>query len=68
VRDRHLQTRGFWDQTEGGVLPGLPWVTSFGRANGPAPGLGADTDSVLTDVLGLSAADIASLRTAGALG
>jgi benzylsuccinate CoA-transferase BbsF subunit len=68
VRDPHLQARGFWDQAKGGLLPGLPWATSFGRANGPAPGLGADTDSVLTDVLGLSAAEIANLRTAGALG
>ena len=68
VRDTHLQARGFWDQTAHGILPGLPWVASFGRANGPAPGLGVDTDRVLTDVLGLSAADIAGLRQVGALG
>jgi crotonobetainyl-CoA:carnitine CoA-transferase CaiB-like acyl-CoA transferase len=40
----HLRARGFWD-ADG--LPGLPWRTSFGRAIGPAPALGADTEEVL---------------------
>jgi hypothetical protein len=35
---------------------------------GGAPGLGADTGMVLTDVLDLSPAQIAVLRAAGALG
>jgi crotonobetainyl-CoA:carnitine CoA-transferase CaiB-like acyl-CoA transferase len=60
----HLKVRGFWD----GGLPGLPWRASFGRATGPAPYLGADTDRVLSDVLGLSPDRIAQLRTNGALG
>jgi crotonobetainyl-CoA:carnitine CoA-transferase CaiB-like acyl-CoA transferase len=53
VRSEHLGARGFWDAHEGGVLPGLPWRTSFGRQTGAARGLGADTDLVLRDVLGL---------------
>jgi crotonobetainyl-CoA:carnitine CoA-transferase CaiB-like acyl-CoA transferase len=65
VASDHLRARGFWD-ADG--LPGLPWRASFGRAVGPAPGLGADTDAVLRDVAGLSAAEIARLREAGALG
>lgn len=40
----HLRARGFWD-ADG--LPGLPWRASFGRATGPAPALGADTETVL---------------------
>jgi crotonobetainyl-CoA:carnitine CoA-transferase CaiB-like acyl-CoA transferase len=50
------------------VLPTLPWQASFGRAAGPAPGLGADTEAVLVDVLGVSSARIAELRASGALG
>lgn len=68
VHDAHLAARGFWDACERGVLPGLPWRASFGRATGAAPGLGADTQAVLRDVLGLSADRIAALRAAGALG
>ena len=48
----HLRARGFWDPHGDGVLPGLPWRASFGRATGPAPALGADTDAVLREVLG----------------
>jgi crotonobetainyl-CoA:carnitine CoA-transferase CaiB-like acyl-CoA transferase len=36
--------------------------------SGPAPALGADTDAVLRDVLGMSVDEIAQLRTGGALG
>ena len=68
VRDAHLNARGFWEAQEKGVLPGLPWRASFGRATGPAPGLGADTDAVLRDVLGLADDRIMALRAAGALG
>jgi crotonobetainyl-CoA:carnitine CoA-transferase CaiB-like acyl-CoA transferase len=50
----HLRARGFWEQYGTGVLPGLPWRASFGRRSGPAPELGADTDAVLMDVLGVS--------------
>jgi crotonobetainyl-CoA:carnitine CoA-transferase CaiB-like acyl-CoA transferase len=68
AQDAHLRARGFWEAHEKGVLPGLPWRASFGRATGPAPGLGADTDAVLRDVLGLPDDKIAELRVSGALG
>ncbi|HEY1795577.1 MAG TPA: CoA transferase [Stellaceae bacterium] len=64
----HLRARGFWDAHDGGALPGLPWRSTLGRATGPAPGLGADTDAVLAEVLGLSPQEIAALRQTGALG
>ena len=64
VKSPHLAVRSFWEEG----LPGLPWRASFGRTTGPAPGLGADTDQVLADVLGLSAERIAELRADGALG
>ena len=50
------------------MLPGLPWQASFGRETGPAPELGADTDAVLHDVLGLSEQEIARLRDDGTFG
>jgi crotonobetainyl-CoA:carnitine CoA-transferase CaiB-like acyl-CoA transferase len=68
VADPHLRRRGFWDAHDKAVLPGLPWRASFGRATGPAPGLGADTDAVLREVLGLSADNIAGLRASGTFG
>jgi len=68
VGDWHLRKRGFWKEVNRGVLPGLPWRASFGRATGPAPGLGADTEAVLRDVLGLAPQQIAALRASGALG
>ena len=48
VSDPHLQARGFWQDR----LPGLPWIASFGRATGPAPALGADTEAVLATLAG----------------
>ena len=68
MKSPHLAARGFWETHGAGVLPGLPWRASFGRTTGPAPGLGADADQVLADVLGLSPDRIAELRTSGALG
>ncbi len=64
----HLRERGFWDMHDDGVLPGLPWSASFGRASGSAPGLGADTEQVLATVLGLSATEIATLRQCRSVG
>ena len=64
----HLHQRGFWERQEAGVLPGLPWRASFGRARGPAPALGGDTDVVLRELLGMSPDRIAALRHSGALG
>ena len=68
VKSAHLAARKFWDKHDAGVLPGLPWRASFGRTTGLAPGLGADTDQVLSSVLGLSPERIAELRMSGALG
>jgi len=65
VASAHLRARGFWD---GNGLPGLPWRASFGRANGPAPGLGADTDAVLRDILAMSPDEIQRLRDSHAVG
>ena len=68
VGSDHLVARGFWDAHRDHILPGLPWRASFGRKSGEAPGLGADTDAVLAEVLGLSGDKIAALRESGALG
>jgi benzylsuccinate CoA-transferase BbsF subunit len=68
VHSRHLQERGFWDPHRTGVLPGLPWHASFGKVSGLAPGLGADTETVLRDLLGISPERLAALRQSGALG
>jgi crotonobetainyl-CoA:carnitine CoA-transferase CaiB-like acyl-CoA transferase len=68
VACNHLRERGFWDRHGSGSIPGLPWRCSFERTVGPAPELGADTDSVLRDVLRMPAAEIHQLRAAGALG
>jgi len=64
----HLHERGFWERHGAGVLPGLPWRASFGRVSGPAPGLGAHTDTVLRYLLGISPEEIAALRQSAALG
>jgi crotonobetainyl-CoA:carnitine CoA-transferase CaiB-like acyl-CoA transferase len=68
LKSPHLTAREFWDCHDTGVLPGLPWRASFGRAIGPAPAMGAHTDEVLVGVLGLSPGRIAELRASGALG
>jgi crotonobetainyl-CoA:carnitine CoA-transferase CaiB-like acyl-CoA transferase len=68
VNSDHLKERGFWEPYGAGFLPGLPWRASFGRTSGPAPQLGADTDTVLTEVLDLSADELATLHRSGALG
>jgi len=66
--DDHFKARNFWEMSDDGALPGLPWQSSFGRINGPAPALGADTDAVLRDVLGMADEAIAALRADGAFG
>jgi crotonobetainyl-CoA:carnitine CoA-transferase CaiB-like acyl-CoA transferase len=68
VNDDHLRERGFWEPDAAGVLPGLPWRASFAQTTGPAPKLGADTEIVLRDVLGMSSDQISALRQADALG
>jgi crotonobetainyl-CoA:carnitine CoA-transferase CaiB-like acyl-CoA transferase len=68
VASDHLNERGFWEAHGAGVLPGLPWRASFGRAPGAAPELGADTEVILGEVLGLSSDEIVTMRRSGALG
>jgi len=68
VNSNHLEERGFWEPHGAGTLPTLPWQASFGRRSGPAPGLGADTDTVLRELLELSPKDIAALHRSGAIG
>jgi crotonobetainyl-CoA:carnitine CoA-transferase CaiB-like acyl-CoA transferase len=68
VNSNHLEARGFWGPHGAGALPGLPWQASFGRISGPAPELGADTDTLLREVLDLSPDEIAALHGSGALG
>jgi crotonobetainyl-CoA:carnitine CoA-transferase CaiB-like acyl-CoA transferase len=68
VHSKHLAERGFWEPYCSGVLPGLPWRTSFDRAIAPAPELGADTAAVLREVLDLGEDEIGALRQSGALG
>jgi crotonobetainyl-CoA:carnitine CoA-transferase CaiB-like acyl-CoA transferase len=68
VASGHLLQRGFWEAHGSGVLPGLPWRSSFGRQSGRAPDLGADTEAVLCEVLDLSRDEIDALRRSGALG
>jgi crotonobetainyl-CoA:carnitine CoA-transferase CaiB-like acyl-CoA transferase len=68
VNSDHLRDRGFWDRYDNGVLPGLPWLASLGRACSSAPELGADTDTVLREVLDLPPDEIVDLRRSGVLG
>ena len=68
VESAHLKARGFWDALGTGVVPGLPWRADFGRATGPAPGLGQHNEAVMRDVLGLSAERIAALKADGIFG
>jgi crotonobetainyl-CoA:carnitine CoA-transferase CaiB-like acyl-CoA transferase len=74
VDDPHLNARGFIERLvhpEVGARPhtGIPW--RFNRRpnglRGPAPRLGADTDAVLREVLGLDPEAIAALKRSGAL-
>jgi crotonobetainyl-CoA:carnitine CoA-transferase CaiB-like acyl-CoA transferase len=72
--DPHLEERGYWvylDHPEVGRQQhcGMPWRMSRtgGPVHAPAPLIGQHTDEVLTQVLGLSADEVARLRAAGAL-
>jgi crotonobetainyl-CoA:carnitine CoA-transferase CaiB-like acyl-CoA transferase len=74
AEDPHLNARGFFvdlPHPEVGVRRhvGVPWRMSASecRVRHPAPRLGADTDTVLREVCGYSAAEIEALRAAGAL-
>ena len=74
AEDPHLNARGFFVELthpEVGVRRhiGVPWrmSASDARVRRPAPCLGADTDAVLGEVCGYSAAEIARLREAQVL-
>ncbi len=74
AEDSHLAERGFFVELphpEVGVRRhlGVPWRMSASDCGvrRAAPCLGADTDTVLQDVCGYSAAEVATLRAAGAL-
>jgi len=71
--DRHLRARGFLEPIdepltgETLLVPGaMPRLSETpGRIHSPGPALGADTDAVLHDLLGLSDEEIADLRQKG---
>jgi crotonobetainyl-CoA:carnitine CoA-transferase CaiB-like acyl-CoA transferase len=72
--DPHLRERGFLvelDHAEVGkrTHTGIPWVMSATpcKVQNPAPLFGADTDQVLTELLGYSTARLEMLRHAGVL-
>ena len=69
AQDQHLQERGFFvEHPHPEVGPrrhaGVPWVFSDTpcQVRQPAPCLGQDTDTVLRDLLGYSADEVAALR------
>jgi crotonobetainyl-CoA:carnitine CoA-transferase CaiB-like acyl-CoA transferase len=73
--DAHLWERGFYMLVEEGdgtprYLPGLPWRWGDGSPVAPraAPAQGQDTERVLREIAGLSAAEVDALRRAGAFG
>lgn len=72
--DPHLNERGFLvklahPEVGRRIHPGIPWTMAETRCEvrSPAPILGADTEAVLREVLGMSAAEIERLRSADAL-
>lgn len=72
--DEHLKERDYFVNLPHPVVGvkqhcGIPWKMSEtpGAVRAAAPALGQHTDEVLTQVLGLSEAEIATLRAAGAL-
>jgi crotonobetainyl-CoA:carnitine CoA-transferase CaiB-like acyl-CoA transferase len=74
ANDPHLRERGFLvelDHPEVGrrTHAGIPWTMSRTpcRVRTPAPLFGADTDDVLTTLLGFSVEGIEALRKAGVI-
>jgi crotonobetainyl-CoA:carnitine CoA-transferase CaiB-like acyl-CoA transferase len=72
--DPHMTERGFLvnlPHPEVGrrIHPGIPWSMAETKCavRSPAPLLGADTDAVLREVLGMSAAEIERLRSSDVL-
>jgi len=74
VEDRHLAAREYFTRTEvttsatTRLVVRAPWMIDGVRPRPqPAPELGADTDTVIGSVLGLSSAQLARLRDDGVL-
>jgi len=73
MADPHFQARGMFEQVEVGgkplKIPAIPPLLGEtpGRTDAPGPALGAHTDEVLEQVLGLKAEERAALRAAGAI-
>jgi crotonobetainyl-CoA:carnitine CoA-transferase CaiB-like acyl-CoA transferase len=72
--DSHLRARGFLVELEHPEIgrrthAGIPWTMSGTpcRVRATAPLLGADTDSILSKLLGYSAEQIAQLRATGVI-
>jgi len=75
-RDTHLRARGFWQEVDRPflgthTLPSAPIRMAGGpplKILRPAPTLGQENAAVLSELLGLSAADIAGLEAEGIIG
>lgn len=75
-RDAHLQARGFWQEVDRPflgphTLPSAPIRMAGGpplKIRRPAPTLGQENAAVLSELLGLSAAEIAALEEEGIIG
>jgi crotonobetainyl-CoA:carnitine CoA-transferase CaiB-like acyl-CoA transferase len=73
MADPHFKARGMFEQVEVGgkplKIPAIPPLLGEtpGRTDAPGPALGAHTDEVLEQVLGLKAEERAALRAAGAI-
>ncbi len=74
VNDEHIKARGYMESFDHPVAgeklyPGVPFKLSEtpGYIHRPAPCLGADTEHVLKDILGMSDAEIKALDEAGVL-
>lgn len=68
--DPQLAARGYWIEAPGGaVLDGIvPRLSATpGRVTAPGPRLGADTDAVLRDLLGMEQSALARLRAEGVI-
>ena len=74
AENEHLRERGFFvalEHPEAGkrIHAGVPWTMSRTptKVRSPAPVRGADTDSILSELLGYSPAEIERFRAAGVL-
>jgi crotonobetainyl-CoA:carnitine CoA-transferase CaiB-like acyl-CoA transferase len=74
AHDPHLAQRGYFPEVEHPevgrrIHTGIPWTMSGTpcRVQRPAPLLGADTEEILSDLLGMSTREIQRLQESGAL-